>query len=270
MHPTVQRLLAMAEHIHVDGLPAATLFEEFVDLRRLRGDEVLDVALKHLADCGGSAECAEVLDSMCVWLLEQPDAELAIAARHLLELLAEQGIPRSMYNLGIALRSEGLHGAAYAQLLRVVDDADCEVDVRAHALFALAEQLADGLGCRRDLPRAFSCFAEAADLMHPEANFAAGTFLHGKEPGWTGCRDHNLAARYYQKALALGVDKARTNLGCLHAMRTIDGANPNYGLTLLRESAAEGDEAAHSALELIGGLTPCDAAMSAGVHHAAR
>ena len=270
MHPTVQRLLTMAEHIHVDGLPAATLFEEFVDLRRLSGNEVLEVALRHLSDCGGSAECAEVLDSMCVWLLEQPDAELAIAARHLLELLAEHGIPRSIYNLAVALRHEGQHGAAYAQLLRVVDDADCEGDVRAHALFALAEQLADGLACRRDLPRAFSCFAEAADLMHPEANFVAGIFLQGNEPGWTGCRDHNLAARYYQKALALGVDKARTNLGCLHAMRTIDGANPSYGLMLLRESAAEGDEAAHRALEVIGGLTRCDAAIRAEVDHEAQ
>jgi TPR repeat protein len=256
MHPTVQRLLDMAKHVHVDGLPAATLFEEFVDLRRQRGDEVLGIALNRLAECDGSAECTEVLDSMCAWLLEQPGEELAQAALYLLELLAEQGIPRAIYNLAVALRKQGLHGVAYAQLLRVVDAPDCETYVRAHALFALGEHLADGVGCQRDLTRAFGCFSEAADLGHPEACFVAGIFLHGKEPGWAGCKDHNLAARYYEKALALGVDKARTNLGCLHAMRTIDGARPEYGFALLRESAAEGDEVAHQALEVIGGPRP--------------
>jgi TPR repeat protein len=254
MHPIVQRLLAMARHVHVDHLPAATLFEAYVDVRQLRGDEVLDVAWRNIEESGAAADGYEVLDAMCVWLLEQPDPQLVLAARCLLALLAETGFPRSQYNYGIALRNDGMHRAARSQFLRALQDEDLDANLRAHALFALGEQLADGVGCRRNLRRAFSCFWEAAQLMHPEANFAAATFLHGKERGWHGPRNPNLAATYYARAMALGVDEARTNLGCLHALGEFDGADQEHGLTLLRESAAEGDDAAHYALALIGGL----------------
>ena len=128
---------------------------------------------------------------------------------------------------------------------------DVEQDLRALALAVLGDSLADGRGCRRDLDRAYACFEEAARLGNPDAMFALGTFLQGKEEQWRGVRDLDRAADLYCQAMSLGVDLARTNLGCLHAAGLIRAADREHGLSLLRQSVAEGDMVARDALRAL-------------------
>jgi hypothetical protein len=47
------------------------------------------------------------------------------------------------------------------------------------------------------------------------------------------------------------VDLARTNLGCLHAAGLIRAADREHGLSLLRQSVAEGDMVARDALRAL-------------------
>lgn len=81
--------------------------------------------------------------------------------------------------------------------------------------------------------------------------FALGTFLQGKEEQWRGVRDVDRAADLYCQAMSLGVDLARTNLGCLHAAGLIRAADREHGLSLLRQSVAEGDMVARDALRAL-------------------
>ncbi len=183
---------------------------------------------------------------------------------------AETREPTSVANTAIALLlgdQVPRDPVAAERLLRTVVDLDADTldpDGR-HALgrcLSLLGSLLMGEGERsRDPSAALPLYRRAMELGDAEGGFNAGTILDG---GLVGRADPEAAAVMYARASALGHVHATTNLGLLHVQERIKDADPDLGLTLLRQSAAKGDDLARQAVRAVErGTAPFSAVVEA-------
>ncbi len=252
MDGLTERLLAMARGASHEQQDYLEVIERVLDQRQVDFDALAAEALDHFLESGLDRDIGLVGVATAFWLQNQDSERAAMNGAELLASLAAMGLPSALYNIAVLQIRQGENLTEATQLVREVSRLpDVEQDLRALALAVLGDSLADGRGCRRDLNRAYACFEEAARLGNPDAMFALGVFLQGKEEQWRGVRDLDRAADLYCRAMSLGVDLARTNLGCLHAAGLIRAADREHGLSLLRQSVAEGDMVARDALRAL-------------------
>ena len=252
MSELCDRLLAMARSASHEQQDYLEVIEKVLDQRQVDYDALANDALDHFLETGLDRDIGLVGVAVSFWLLDQDSGSARRNGVELLASLAALGLPSALFNVAVLQIRQGVNLTEATKLVREVSRLpDIEQDLRAQALAVLRDSLADGRGCRRDMDRAYACFEESARLGNPDAMFALGIFLQGKEVQWRGGRDLDRAADLYCKAMSLGVDLARTNLGCLHAAGLIQSADREHGLSLLRQSVAEGDTVARDALRVL-------------------
>jgi TPR repeat protein len=251
------RLLAMVRSASHEQQDYLEVIEHVLDQRQVDYDALADDALDHFLETGLDRDIGLVGVAVSFWLQNQDSESAARNGAELLASLAALGLPSAVFNVAVLQIRQGANLTEATKLVQEVSRLpDIEQDLRAQALAVLGDSLADGRGCRRDLDSAYACFEESARLGNPDAMFALGTFLQGKEEQWSGVRDLDRAADLYCNAMSLGVELARTNLGCLHAAGLIRTADREHGLALLRQSVAEGDMVARDALRALGQAVP--------------
>lgn len=252
MDGLTERLLAMARGTSHEQQDYLEVIEQVLDRRQVDFDALAGDALDHFLESRLDRDIGLVGVATAFWLQNQDSERAAMNGAELLASLAAMGLPSALYNIAVLQIRQGVNLTEATKLVREVSRLpDIEQDLKALTLAVLGDSLADGRGCRRDLDRAFACFEKSARLGNPDAMFALGTFLQGKEEQWRGVRDLDRAADLYCQAMSLGVDLARTNLGCLHAAGLIRATDREHGLSLLRQSVAEGDMVARDALRAL-------------------
>ncbi|MBD2222763.1 sel1 repeat family protein [Calothrix sp. FACHB-1219] len=218
-----------------------------------------------------------VSEMLGVWMCELSDRTARRAGNDILRWCVIQGSASAKLNLAISIfrrepktRGESLplpgrtvptkfrfsratiHELRLANdfLRQIISTVNVAKHVMGRALVVLGDSYKLGRGVEQDMECCVLLQERATEFDDPNALYNTGV-LYG--PGSEGARPRPLdcarAAAYYKRAMDLGHVAAQTNLGVLHATRQLPKSRPQYGLSLLRRSAAEGDTAAMDALE---------------------
>jgi|JI10StandDraft_1071094.scaffolds.fasta_scaffold11723_10 TPR repeat protein len=231
----------------------ASMIKRVYGLREANGPQLAEEVLERYTrgELPGTAA-----DALAHAMLAEGQADGAKAGAMLRAKLAQSGCVGSLYNLAIdkllgrrtAIDAEG----ANALLRRVIAQNTSEYPgLRAMALCALGESLSGGRGCQQDEKEAVRLFEEAAALGSGDAAFNAALHYNGKTSDSAVPVDFDRAAALYKVAAEAGMVNAQTNLGLLHVGGLFNGADPQTGLNLLKQSVEQGDEVAVDALEAI-------------------
>lgn len=195
-------------------------------------------------------------EAVALWMYDRHGAAGAVHGELILAWLAklDDATASVIFNLAVKLNAniEGLGNFVETfQLLKSACARETEQTLlRGMILTSLASAYLNGQGVKKNFRQAVLCLEEAADIGNSEAMFNLGMLFTGRDVETPlEAVDFELGMKYYEAAAHLGCVRSQTNLGILHFRELVDGADKEYGHTLLRRSAAVGDAIANEALK---------------------